>query len=250
MDDLARRHQQIQAELAQIGITLPGSLTSRTTRCQRPGCHCRASPPVLHGPYPTWTRKAGSPLDHQDPHPAQEADGSAPTSPPTAACAGSSPNSKPSPSSSPDSPQHPQHRKTSPAKPEPAPDRRTRPKQTKTGRSARLTREPRPRRTRNPWSASSVVSPPRVTDRTAGVVPTELFRWPFLIMPVGSDIGSGLRAGPVTGLRQPDCVFWRVCGVAAARLGGAGRWWRWVRRAVSRLGGSRAGWCGVAVPGG
>ena len=60
MDDLARRHQQIQAELAQIGIALPGSLTSRTTRCQRPGCHCHASPPVLHGPYPTWTRKAGA----------------------------------------------------------------------------------------------------------------------------------------------------------------------------------------------
>ena len=59
MDDLARRHQQIQAELGQIGIALPGSLTSRTTRCQRPGCHCHASPPVLHGPYPTWTRKAG-----------------------------------------------------------------------------------------------------------------------------------------------------------------------------------------------
>ena len=55
-----RRHQQIQAELGQIGITLPGSLTSRTTRCQRPGCHCRADPPVLHGPYPTWTRKAGA----------------------------------------------------------------------------------------------------------------------------------------------------------------------------------------------
>ena len=64
MDDLARRHQQIQAELAQIGIALPGSLTSRTTRCQRPGCHCRASPPILHGPYPTWTRKA-APLHHQ-----------------------------------------------------------------------------------------------------------------------------------------------------------------------------------------
>ena len=60
MDDLARRHQQIQAELAQIGITLPGSLTSRTTRCQRASCHCHASPPQLHGPYPTWTRKIGS----------------------------------------------------------------------------------------------------------------------------------------------------------------------------------------------
>jgi uncharacterized protein DUF6788 len=60
MDDPARRHQQIQAELAHIGITLPGSLTSRTTRCQRPSCHCHADPPTLHGPYPTWTRKAGS----------------------------------------------------------------------------------------------------------------------------------------------------------------------------------------------
>ena len=50
MDDLARRHQQIQAELAQIGIALPGSLTSRTTRCQRPSCHCHATPPILHGP--------------------------------------------------------------------------------------------------------------------------------------------------------------------------------------------------------
>ncbi len=60
MDDQARRHQQIQAELAQIGIALPGSLTSRTTRCQRPSCHCHATPPILHGPYPTWTRKAGA----------------------------------------------------------------------------------------------------------------------------------------------------------------------------------------------
>jgi hypothetical protein len=57
MDDPARRHQQIQAELGQIGLALPGSLTQRTTRCQRAGCHCRADPPQLHGPYPTWTRK-------------------------------------------------------------------------------------------------------------------------------------------------------------------------------------------------
>ena len=57
MDDPARRHQQIQAELSQIGLVLPGSLTDRTTRCQRTGCHCHADPPQLHGPYPTWTRK-------------------------------------------------------------------------------------------------------------------------------------------------------------------------------------------------
>ena len=57
MDDPARRHQQIQAELSRIGLVLPGSLTDRTTRCQRAGCHCHADPPQLHGPYPTWTRK-------------------------------------------------------------------------------------------------------------------------------------------------------------------------------------------------
>jgi hypothetical protein len=56
MDDPARRHQQIQAELSQTGLILPGSLTDRTTRCQRAGCHCHADPPQLHGPYPTWTR--------------------------------------------------------------------------------------------------------------------------------------------------------------------------------------------------
>jgi hypothetical protein len=60
MDDPARRHQQLQAELGQTGLVLPGSLTQRTTRCQRAGCHCHADPPQLHGPYPTWTRKTGS----------------------------------------------------------------------------------------------------------------------------------------------------------------------------------------------
>ena len=44
MNDPARRHQQIQAELAQIGIALPGSLTSRTTRCQRAACHTLGCP--------------------------------------------------------------------------------------------------------------------------------------------------------------------------------------------------------------
>src|SRR6266568_77599 len=37
-------------------------------------------------------------------------------------------------------------------------------------------------------------------------------------MPSGSDIGSGHRVGPVTGLRQPDCGvlagLWRGCRLA------------------------------------
>ena len=35
MDDPARRHQQIQAELSQIGLVLPGSLTDRTMEAYR-----------------------------------------------------------------------------------------------------------------------------------------------------------------------------------------------------------------------
>src|SRR5271165_6845299 len=37
-------------------------------------------------------------------------------------------------------------------------------------------------------------------------------------MPVGSDIGSGRRAGAVTGFWQPDCGFPAASGVAAAGL--------------------------------
>jgi hypothetical protein len=51
---------KIAAELAAIaatGMILPGSITQRRTRCGRPGCACRASPPRLHGPYWQWTRK-------------------------------------------------------------------------------------------------------------------------------------------------------------------------------------------------
>lgn len=46
------------AEISGLGLALPGSITGRMTRCQRDGCHCKADPPRLHGPYPTWTRRA------------------------------------------------------------------------------------------------------------------------------------------------------------------------------------------------
>lgn len=51
-----RTQARIAAELGQIGFALPGSLVSRTTACGKPGCRCQADPPVLHGPYLTWTR--------------------------------------------------------------------------------------------------------------------------------------------------------------------------------------------------
>ena len=51
-----RRRAEIAAALADLGFCLPGTLTERHTRCS-PGCRCRATPPVLHGPYYSWTRK-------------------------------------------------------------------------------------------------------------------------------------------------------------------------------------------------
>ena len=45
---------------------LPGSVTVRHTRCGKPGCRCAADPPVLHGPYLSWTRKvAGKTVTHR-----------------------------------------------------------------------------------------------------------------------------------------------------------------------------------------
>jgi hypothetical protein len=49
----------IAAELASLGLALPGTLTQRHVRCGKPGCRCHADPPALHGPYWQWTRKAG-----------------------------------------------------------------------------------------------------------------------------------------------------------------------------------------------
>lgn len=52
------RAAQILAELAEIRYALPGSIVVRSTRCGRPNCHCHADPPVMHGPYLSWIRKA------------------------------------------------------------------------------------------------------------------------------------------------------------------------------------------------
>jgi hypothetical protein len=52
-----KRREEIVAEISRLGLAVPGSITERMTRCQRDGCHCKADPPQLHGPYPTWTRR-------------------------------------------------------------------------------------------------------------------------------------------------------------------------------------------------
>ena len=232
MDDLARRHQQIQAELAQIGIALPGSLTSRTTRCQRPGCHCHASPPICTAPTPPGPAKP-APAPSPRPSPPKKPNGSAPTSPPTAACASSSPNSKPSPSNSPRSPHHhrPSHApnwEMSPLNPGPAPQ--------------------------NPAEHAGQ----RVLSVAHQGLPTEL---PvlcrqncvgdlFLSMARGSDVGSDGRAVLFAGVLAVLLSWRRPAGRGCPAWvsligGGAGCCAR-----VSRRGGSRAGWSGAVVPGG
>ncbi len=52
-----QRQAQLTAEIAALGLPVPGSLVERHTRCANPNCRCRAEPPELHGPYLTWTRK-------------------------------------------------------------------------------------------------------------------------------------------------------------------------------------------------
>ena len=58
--DTETRRGEIVAEIATLGLPLPGSLVERRNRCASPGCHCHADPPQLHGPYLSWTRKVNN----------------------------------------------------------------------------------------------------------------------------------------------------------------------------------------------
>lgn len=49
--------RELQAQLADIGFVLPGTINVAMNRCGKPNCACHATPPRLHGPYITWTRK-------------------------------------------------------------------------------------------------------------------------------------------------------------------------------------------------
>lgn len=48
---------RIQTELGTIGPCLPGSVVLREGRCGKAACSCRKTPPRLHGPFRSWTRK-------------------------------------------------------------------------------------------------------------------------------------------------------------------------------------------------
>jgi hypothetical protein len=53
----ARALARIQEELATMGPCLPGSVVVRQGRCGKAACSCRKTPPRLHGPFRSWTRK-------------------------------------------------------------------------------------------------------------------------------------------------------------------------------------------------
>ncbi len=52
-------HGRLARALTEVGPVLGGSIVERWTRCGTAGCHCRADPPSLHGPYPQWNRSVG-----------------------------------------------------------------------------------------------------------------------------------------------------------------------------------------------
>lgn len=52
-----RRLRQLQAQLAEVGFALPGTINIAMNRCGKQNCACHQDPPKLHGPYITWTRK-------------------------------------------------------------------------------------------------------------------------------------------------------------------------------------------------
>ena len=59
---LQRQIDKLRRELADIGDLRPGSLSTQYNVCGSPGCRCKASPPVKHGPYyqVSYTRKGKS----------------------------------------------------------------------------------------------------------------------------------------------------------------------------------------------
>lgn len=59
---LQRQIEKIKRDLAALGDLRPGSLSTQYNVCGSPGCRCKATPPVKHGPYyqVSYTRKGKS----------------------------------------------------------------------------------------------------------------------------------------------------------------------------------------------
>ena len=57
---IGKRLGEISEELSHIGLSLPGSVTTRMGPCGKQNCSCHGDPPKLHGPYISWTRKVNA----------------------------------------------------------------------------------------------------------------------------------------------------------------------------------------------
>ena len=55
--DAAQQYETLKAALGRLGFARPGSIVRHFMRCGKPGCHCMAEPPTLHGPYYDLTYK-------------------------------------------------------------------------------------------------------------------------------------------------------------------------------------------------
>ena len=59
---LQRQIDKVKSDLGALGDLRPGSLSTQYNVCGTPGCRCKATPPVKHGPYyqVSFTRKGKS----------------------------------------------------------------------------------------------------------------------------------------------------------------------------------------------
>ena len=59
---LERQIEKVKRDLAALGDLRPGSLSTQYNVCGSPGCRCKATPPIKHGPYyqVSYTRKGKS----------------------------------------------------------------------------------------------------------------------------------------------------------------------------------------------
>ena len=48
---IKRQIEKVKRDLAALGDLRPGTLSTQHTVCSSPGCHCKADPPIKHGPY-------------------------------------------------------------------------------------------------------------------------------------------------------------------------------------------------------
>ena len=50
-ESLEKRIQKIKQQIGELGDLRPGALSQQYNVCGSPGCQCKASPPIKHGPY-------------------------------------------------------------------------------------------------------------------------------------------------------------------------------------------------------